>query len=70
MQIHNRIEKKKQPHLPPIGLGLGGNVIEQVKSYHYLEILVNERISWSAHIKQVCLKVRELIGMLYIQFYA
>ena len=62
--------EKKQPHLPPIGLELGGNIIEQVKSYCYLGILVNERISWSEHIKQVCLKVRKLFGMLYRQFYA
>ena len=35
-----------------------------------LGVLVNERIFWSEHIKQVCIKVRKLIEMLYRQFYA
>ena len=30
---------------------------------------MNEHISWSEHIKQLCSKVRKLIGMLYRQFY-
>ena len=53
MQIHNRIEKKKLSHLPPIGLELGGNVIEQVKSCRYLGVLVNVCISWSEHSEKV-----------------
>ena len=36
------LKKNKQPHLPPIGLKLGGNIIEQVKSYRYLGVLINE----------------------------
>ena len=61
--------KKRQPDVPPAGLQLGGVIIEQVKQYRYLGVLVNEHISWSEHIKQLCSKVRKLIGMLYRQFY-
>ena len=63
--------KKRQPDVPPVGLQLGGVIIEQVKQYRYLGVLVNEHtcISWSEHIKQLCSKVRKLIGMLYRQFY-
>ena len=59
--------KKRQPDVPPVGLQLGGVIIEQVKQYRYLGVLVDEHISWSEHIKQLCSKVRKLIGMLYIQ---
>ena len=61
--------KKRQPDVPPVGLQLGGVIIEQVKQYRYLGVLVNEHISWSEHIKQLCSKVRKLIGILYRQFY-
>ena len=61
--------KKRQPDVPPVGLQLGGVIIEQVKQYRYLGVLVNEHISLSEHIKQLCSKVRKLIGMLYRQFY-
>ena len=37
--------------------------------YRYLGVLVNERISWSEHIIQICWKARKLTGMLYRQFY-
>ena len=56
--------KKRQPDVPPVGLQLGGVIIEQVKQYRYLGLLVNEHniISLSEHIKQLCSKVRKLIG--------
>ena len=61
--------KKRQPDVPPVGLQLGGVIIEQVKQYRYLGVFVNEHTSWSEHIKQLCSKVRKLIGMQYRQFY-
>ena len=45
--------KQRQPDVPPVGLQLGGIIIEQVKQYRYLGVLVNEHISWSEYIKQV-----------------
>ena len=34
--------KKRQPDVPPVGLQLGGVIIEHVKQYRYLGVLVNE----------------------------
>ena len=62
--------KKSSPTLPPSGLHLNNEVLERVRQYRYLGVLVTERLSWNDHISNICKKARKLIGMLYRQFYA
>ena len=61
--------RKRQPHLPPRGLLLGGVTLQHVESYRYLGVLVT-RLNWSGHIEQICTKARKLVGILYRQFYS
>ena len=47
--------RKRQPHLPPTGLLLGGVTLEHVESYRYLGVLVTPRLTWSDHIEQIAM---------------
>ena len=48
--------RKRQPLLPPQEISISSCQIERVQSYCYLEVIVNQRISWSEHIQHLCLK--------------
>ena len=62
--------RRRQPHLPPTGLVIGNETLEQVDCYLYLGVLVTSKISWADHIEHICCKARRLVGILYRQFYA
>ena len=63
------VSKRRQPHLPPVGLRLHNSVLEQVESYRYLGVLLSSKLTWNDHIDQICSKARKLVGMLYRRFY-
>ena len=46
-----------------------GIPLTYVSSVKYLGILITYNLSWSQHISNLHLKVRRLVGMLYIKFY-
>ena len=46
-----------------------GIPLTYVNSVKYLGILITSNLSWSQHISNLHLKVRRLVGMLYIKFY-
>ena len=46
-----------------------GQIIEKVRSYKYLGVIINSNLTWSDHIFKVCSKARQKLGLLYRQFY-
>lgn len=39
--------------------------LEQVKSYKYLGLTIDSNFVWSAHVEQICKKLRSVLGKLY-----
>ena len=62
------VSKRRQPHLPPVGLRLHSSVLEQVESYRYLGVLLSSKLTWNDHIDQICTKARKPVRMLYRRF--
>ena len=50
-------------------LFLDGIPLERVEVFKYLGVLLRSNLTWSDHITTVCSKARQLLGMLYRQFY-
>jgi hypothetical protein len=42
-----------------------GNIIEQVKSFKYLGLIIDQKLNWSDHIEYVKNKISPIIGILY-----
>ena len=63
------ITSKKRCALdPPTQLLLDGEVLEEVSSYRYLDIVVTPSLSWKSHINQICNKTHKLIGLLFRKY--
>ena len=60
---------KKSPVLNGHTLSLGSSVLEEVETFKYLGVLIKNNLSWSDHITRVCSKARQILGLLYRQFY-
>ena len=43
--------------------------LELVYSFKYLGVIISSNLSWSAHIRSVCSKSRQLIGVIFRHFY-
>ena len=52
-----------------VSLCLGGTTLEEVECYKYLGVLVKNNLTWSDHIAGICSKAKQILGMLYRQFY-
>ena len=50
-------------------LHLGGTTMGEVESFKYLGILLHKHLTWSEHISGVCNKARQILGLIYRQFY-
>jgi len=46
-------------------LSMGGNIISRTKSYCYLGIIVDERLSWNEHINDLCNKLSQVSGTMF-----
>ena len=44
---------------------MGGHTIERTKSYCYLGIIVDEKLSWSEHVNMVCMKLSQVAGVIF-----
>ena len=63
------LSKKKSPVQNGHTLSLGSSVLEEVETFKYLGVLIKNNLSWSDHITGVCNKARQILGLLYRQFY-
>ena len=46
-------------------LRMGNHVISRTKSYRYLGLLVDEKLSWADHIDEMCKKLSQIAGVIY-----
>ena len=58
------IHSKRQKCLPPMNIQLNGTPIEQVQSYKFLGVVVNDTLTWDDHIQFVCTKVSKSLNLL------
>ena len=62
------ISRKRPPTALP-SVYVNGSVLESVSSYRYLGVLISSDLSWSNHVKDISLKARKQVGLLYHRFY-
>ena len=60
------ISRKRSPPKPKIRVH--GDLIDQVASFKYLGVLIDEKLSWNLQISHVCCKAKRLLGYLYRSF--
>ena len=46
-------------------LKMGNHIISRTKTYMYLGLLVDEKLSWADHIDEVCKKLSQIAGVIY-----
>ena len=46
-------------------LKMGGHEIERTKTYRYLGLIVDEKLSWKDHISEVCSKLSQVAGVIF-----
>ena len=63
------ISRKKTSIQPVFSLHLNGNPLQSVTSFKYLGVYISSYLSWSEHVKQVCVKAKRVTGLLYRNFY-
>lgn len=57
------ISRKRKPSKPRIEVH--GEVLDQVSSFKYLGVIIDEKLSWKLQIAQVSCKAKRLLGYLY-----
>ena len=55
------VSRKRGPR-QPLSFKLGGDALEQVQT---LGVLISSSLSWSPHVEAVCIKARNLLGLVY-----
>ena len=60
---------RKTTIMTPLYLGTCSDIIQEVKSYKYLGVLITADLRWDVHISGICLKAKRLLGLLYRKFY-
>ena len=50
-------------------LTLNEQPLERVSSYKYLGVNITENLMWSAHVEEISSKARQIVGLMYHQFY-
>ena len=46
-------------------LKMGNHIIERTKSYRYLGMIVDEKLSWADHIYEICSKLSQAAGVIF-----
>ena len=60
---------RRLPTLPSLSLTLDGTLLEKVEMFKYHGVLLRDNLSWSDHIAVTCTKAKQVLGLLYRQFY-
>ena len=50
--------------VPTLKLLINGNPIEQVTNFNFLDITIDQNITWSDHITKISIKVVRVVGIL------
>ena len=62
------VTRKRTNYIQSVQFYLNEFILEQVKSFKYLGVLISSDMSWSPHIDSICSKGRKLVGLLYRKF--
>ena len=62
-------KKHKENSNDGVTLYLGGITLGEVESFKYLGILLHKHLMWSEHISGICSKAKQILGLIYRQFY-
>ena len=49
----------------PFELKMGGHIISRTKTYRYLGLIVDEKLSWAEHINEICSKLSQVAGVIF-----
>ena len=63
------ISKKCRMNIGDCVLHLGGTTLGEVESFKYLGVLLHKHLTWSEHISGICNKAKQILGLIYRQFY-
>ena len=64
------ISRKSHPISHSNPLKLFGSAMERVDCCKYLGLLINDKLSWSAHINSIiCSRAKKILGLIYRRFY-
>ena len=56
---------RKQKHIKKLNIAINGAKIDRVKSFNFLGITIDEKLSWSHHVAIVKKKISKVIRILY-----
>ena len=60
---------RRRHRVPPPVFTISNLQLEEVESFKYLGLLFTTDLSWTTHITSICAKAKQILGMLYRQFY-
>ena len=69
MEVNGNITEKEILTIRVSTSSINGDPLESITSFKYLGVYISSDLSWSEHIKQVCVKAKRMIGLFYQNFY-
>jgi len=60
---------RRRHRVPPPVFTISNLQLEEVESFKYLGLLFTTDLSWTTHITSICAKAKQILAMLYRQFY-
>ena len=63
------VSRRRTASTPSSPLLLEGHLLDQVKMFKYLGVLLSHDLSWGEHVQSVCSKAKKILGLCYRQFY-
>ena len=53
-----------QKEIPQLSFNINGMVIEHVKKFNFLGLILDSSLNWKAHLKAISSKISRVIGLL------
>ena len=50
--------------IPKLSISINGNPVEQVTNFNFLDITLDQNITWNDHISKISIKVARVIGIM------